>query len=35
MDGAHRIAKAWLLGLTEIPAVQFTEDPAPDYVEIK
>ena len=32
MDGGHRLAKAWLLGLTEILAVQFTEDPAPDYV---
>lgn len=32
MDGGHRLAKAWLLGLTEISAVQFTEDPAPDYV---
>ena len=32
MDGGHRIAKAWLLGLTEIQAVQFAEDPAPDYV---
>ncbi len=32
MDGGHRLAKAWLLGLTDIQAVQFTEDPAPDYI---
>lgn len=32
MDGGHRLAKAWLLGLTEIQAVQFAEDPAPDYI---
>lgn len=32
MDGGHRIAKAWLLGLTEVQAVQFTEDPEPDYL---
>lgn len=32
MDGGHRIAKAWLLELAEIQAVQFAEDPAPDYV---
>jgi hypothetical protein len=32
MDGGHRLAKAWLLGQTEILAVQFAHDPAPDYV---
>ncbi len=32
MDGRHRLAKATLLGRTEIAAVQFQEDPAPDYV---
>ena len=32
MDGGHRLAKAWLMGLTEIQAVQFVEDPAPDYI---
>ncbi|MDQ3248084.1 MAG: hypothetical protein M3Q45_02635 [Chloroflexota bacterium] len=32
MDGGHRIGKAWLLGLTQIQAVQFSEDPAPDYI---
>jgi hypothetical protein len=30
MDGVHRIAKAWLLGLTTIQAVQFSQDPEPD-----
>lgn len=32
MDGGHRIAKAWLLGLSEIGAVQFEIDPEPDRV---
>ena len=32
MDGMHRVAKAWLLGLTEILAVQFPEIPPPDEV---
>ena len=32
MDGGHRLAKAWLMGLIEIQAVQFTEDPVPDYI---
>lgn len=32
MDGGHRIAKAWLLGHETITAVQFLNDPAPDYV---
>lgn len=32
MDGGHRLAKAWLLGLNEIQAVQFEIDPAPDEV---
>ena len=27
MDGAHRVAKAWLLGVETLPAVQFVEDP--------
>ena len=30
MDGVHRIAKAWLLGLEGIKAVRFAEDPEPD-----
>lgn len=32
MDGMHRICKAILEGVREIPAVQFTEDPKPDFV---
>ena len=32
MDGMHRVAKAVRGGRTEIEAVQFTDDPAPDYV---
>jgi hypothetical protein len=32
MDGGHRIAKAWLMGLTEIDAVRFESDPPPDRV---
>ena len=32
MDGGHRIAKAWLLGMKDIQAVQFEVDPEPDEV---
>lgn len=32
MDGRHRIVKAVLEGNDEIEAVQFENDPAPDYV---
>lgn len=32
MDGGHRLGKAWLLGMSEVNAVQFTVDPEPDYV---
>jgi hypothetical protein len=32
MDGMHRVAKAWLLGHTEIQAVQFSQDPEPDQI---
>src|SRR4029450_2969206 len=32
MDGMHRVAKAMREGRTEIEAVQFVEDPSPDYV---
>lgn len=32
IDGSHRLAKAWLLGHTDILAVQFVQDPAPDHV---
>lgn len=31
MDGMHRICRAVLDGLREIPAVQFTENPPPDF----
>jgi hypothetical protein len=30
MDGAHRIAKAWILGHATIKAVRFPEKPEPD-----
>ena len=33
MDGGHRLAKAWNQGLEYVDAVQFTEDPEPDYIE--
>ncbi len=32
MDGMHRVAKAALLGRSEIEAVQFAEDPEADHV---
>jgi hypothetical protein len=32
MDGMHRVAKAMLEGRNGIEAVQFDEDPEPDYV---
>lgn len=32
MDGRHRVAKAARLGLANIDARQFAEDPVPDYV---
>jgi hypothetical protein len=32
MDGMHRVAKAWLLGLSTIQAVQFVQDPEPDQI---
>jgi hypothetical protein len=32
MDGRHRLAKAALQGRKAIDAVQFAEDPPPDYV---
>lgn len=34
MDGRHRIARALLEEHDEIEAVQFVEDPAPDYVGV-
>jgi hypothetical protein len=35
MDGMHRVAKAALLGRATIEAVQFTNDPDPDYVGVE
>lgn len=32
MDGMHRVVKALLDGANEVPAVQFIEDPTPDYL---
>ena len=32
MDGMHRVARALRLGLRDIEAVQFSEDPPPDHV---
>jgi hypothetical protein len=32
MDGAHRIAKAWLEGLADVAAVRFETDPQPDWI---
>jgi hypothetical protein len=32
MDGGHRIAKAYLLELPTVAAVQFPLDPEPDYI---
>lgn len=34
MDGMHRVAKAWMKGLHMIEAVQFTEDPEPDFIDV-
>jgi hypothetical protein len=33
MDGRHRIAKAARLGLPDVEARQFPEDPEPDYID--
>ena len=30
LDGFHRVAKAYLLGMSEITAVQFVDNPEPD-----
>ena len=32
MEGGHRIAKAYLLGLTTVRARRFVADPAPDWI---
>lgn len=34
MDGGHRIAKAWMTGLTEVLAVRFETAPPPDVVRM-
>jgi hypothetical protein len=34
MDGMHRICRAVKDGVASIPAVQFTTDPEPDYVDV-
>ena len=34
MDGMHRVAKAKLLGYRKIKAVQFAQNPEPDYKNI-
>jgi len=34
MDGMHRVAKAFLEGQETIEAVQFTQDPEPDYENV-
>ena len=34
MDGMHRVAKAFIAGHEYIDAVQFTEDPEPDYIDV-
>ena len=34
MDGMHRVAKAILLDLKTIEAVQFEQDPEPDYYDV-
>lgn len=33
MDGMHRVCKALMKGLSQISAMQFSEDPEPDYVD--
>jgi len=34
MDGMHRVAKALLEGQETIEAVQFSQDPEPDYEDV-
>jgi hypothetical protein len=34
MDGMHRVAKAHMLGHSDIKAVRFEVDPEPDYVDV-
>jgi hypothetical protein len=33
LDGKHRLAKAWILQLSEVAVVQFHENPTPDFWE--
>ena len=35
MDGMHRVAKALLLAQETIEAVQFNQDPEPDYEDVQ
>lgn len=35
MDGMHRVCRAVLEGCSTIEAVQFTQDPEPDYVGVR
>jgi hypothetical protein len=32
MDGRHRVGRAWREGRADIEAVQFIEDPEPDFI---
>lgn len=34
MDGRHRVAKAKAIGHSDIDAVQFAEDPPPDFIGV-
>ena len=34
MDGMHRVCKAWIEGNKFIKAVQFSETPEPDYINV-
>ena len=35
MDGMHRVCKAWNNGQKTLKAVQFTNLPSPDYVDVE
>ena len=35
MDGMHRVCKAFIEGRQTIKAVQFINDPEPDYVDVE
>ncbi|NNE47146.1 MAG: hypothetical protein HKN37_10845 [Rhodothermales bacterium] len=34
MDGMHRVAKAFIQGDATVNAVQFMEDPEPDFIDV-